>query len=80
VPQRQTSQEQPAQPPAVGANIQTVVAAGALGLFATVVLTALYGPAETSERAFRLLHWWKRNPEPAPDEPPAPARLSARRK
>ncbi|MFF4542255.1 hypothetical protein [Streptomyces aureus] len=50
-------------------GLQITLAAFTMSLVATVVGTALYGPEEQSERAFRLLHWWKRDPQPAPDAP-----------
>ncbi|WP_333745666.1 hypothetical protein [Streptomyces sp. IBSBF 2950] len=50
----------------VGGGLQTVVITFGMCLVSVVVGTALFGPAEKSERAFRLLHWWKRDPEPAP--------------
>ncbi|WP_267885791.1 MULTISPECIES: hypothetical protein [unclassified Streptomyces] len=37
-----------------------------MGVITMVVGTALYGTPEHSERMFRLLHWWKRDPQPAP--------------
>jgi hypothetical protein len=61
-----TTQTDATQPHTTGTCIQTVVAVWAMGIATMVVGTALYGPPENSDRAFQLLHWWKRNPEPSP--------------
>ncbi|GAA3077895.1 hypothetical protein [Streptomyces glomeratus] len=57
---------QSAEPHATGTGVQAIVVAFGMFIFTTVIATALYGPAENSERAFRLLNLWKRDPEPAP--------------
>ncbi|MFJ8551250.1 hypothetical protein [Streptomyces sp. NPDC093676] len=49
-----------------GAGLQTTLALFGMAIVGTVIGTALFGSPEKSERAFRLLHWWKRDPEPAP--------------
>ncbi|MFD8384253.1 hypothetical protein ACFV2X_38025 [Streptomyces sp. NPDC059679] len=64
MPQTETTQAEATQPHATGPGLQTVVAVFGMSIVAMVVGTALYGPPENSERAFRLLHWWKRDPEP----------------
>ncbi|MER6160358.1 hypothetical protein ABT147_33205 [Streptomyces sp. NPDC001868] len=66
-----------------------VAAYTAITLAAATVLTALYGPPEQSERAFRFMgvvrdkldlvkDWLKPCPEPATYEPSSPARSRAR--
>lgn len=66
MPQRRTTPAEPTESHATGSGIQTAVA-GWMMLMATMVVgTALYGTPEQSERAFRILHWWKRDPEPDP--------------
>lgn len=64
MPRDNTTPPDTAEPAAADPGLQKLVVVFALGTVATVVGTALYGPAEQSERAFRLLHWWKRDPEP----------------
>lgn len=64
------------EPPAGASGLHTAVAVFGMSMVGMVVATALYGPHENSERAFRLLHWWKRDEETAPDgkKPAARAR------
>lgn len=65
-------------PPGVAANLLvTVFAFGMVGT-AAVVGTALYGPEENSERAFRLLNWLRRTPETEAPEPAPSARSRTR--
>jgi hypothetical protein len=61
-------------------TLQTAVAIFTMGIVGMVVTTALYGPQENSDRAFRLIDRFKRNPEPAPDEDPTPIQRRTRRK
>ncbi|WP_128380427.1 hypothetical protein [Streptomyces cavernae] len=79
MPQAETTQTEAAQPHATGSGLQTVVAIFGMSMFAMVVGTALYGPPENSERAFRLLHWWKRDPEPIPEAPTPPGQRRSQR-
>lgn len=67
-----------AEPQAAPSGLQWTVAIFGMLVVGTVVSTALYGPAEKSERAFRLLHWWKRAPESAPEESTPPGRRRQR--
>lgn len=75
MPQYKTTETEIEQHTPQVPGLQMVVTIWGLSLITMVVGTALYGPAENSERAFRLLHWWKRDPEPRPDaqrrSPPA---------
>ncbi|NUS25006.1 MAG: hypothetical protein HOV92_12390 [Streptomyces sp.] len=64
MPQAKAAPAPVEEPPSTGAGLQTTLAVFGMTLIGTVVGTALFGPAEKSERAFRLLHWWKRDPEP----------------
>ncbi len=80
MPQTETTQAEAAQPHSTGSGLQTVMVAFGMSIVAMVVGTALYGPPENSERAFRLLHWWKRDPEPAPEAPTPSPRRSQRTK
>ncbi|MEV0781496.1 hypothetical protein AB0I52_00620 [Streptomyces sp. NPDC050423] len=53
-------------------TLAAVLASAELALLLTVLLTAVFAPATTSERAFRLLRWMTGRPEP--DQPTDPAR------
>lgn len=66
MPQHATTPTEPAEPHPTGADLQKIMVFYGMALFTMVVGTALYGPPEKSERAFRLLHWWKRDSEPTP--------------
>ncbi|MFI8792593.1 hypothetical protein [Streptomyces sp. NPDC055105] len=68
MPRAKTAPPDTTESHTVDPGLQKLVVSFALLTFSTVVATALYGPAENSERAFRLLHWWKREPAPEPDE------------
>ncbi|MEV5915815.1 hypothetical protein AB0M00_43900 [Streptomyces chartreusis] len=63
---RATTPPDTVEPHDTGAGLQRVVVYFGMGIATMVVGTALYGPDKNSERAFRILHWWKRDPEPAP--------------
>lgn len=60
--------------------LQWTLAGFAMALTTMVVTTALYGTKEQSERAFRLLPWLKRSPEPAAEEDTPPTRRRTPRK
>ncbi|MFF4527037.1 hypothetical protein [Streptomyces bluensis] len=64
MPRANTTPIQIHLPPGVATNL--VVAVVVFGMAATAVVlgTALYGPEEKSERAFRLMNWLKKTPEP----------------
>ena len=71
--QNQTPAPEPAPPALPGADSTTrrtladadaVVLAAQVAVAGVLVLTALYAPSENSERAFRLLDWMRRSPEP----------------
>ncbi|MEU0253128.1 hypothetical protein ABZ299_11580 [Streptomyces sp. NPDC006184] len=79
MPEHETTPDQSADPHANGANLQRIVVAYGMAIFTMVIGTALWAPAENSERAFRLLHWWKRAPEPAPEDPTPPDQRRAER-
>ncbi|MEU1592796.1 hypothetical protein ABZ468_08020 [Streptomyces sp. NPDC005708] len=55
MPQAKNTPPKPAEPPATGPGIQTIVVFG-MCIAATVVGVALFGPQEKSDRAFRLLN------------------------
>ncbi|MEW1565806.1 hypothetical protein AB0454_22805 [Streptomyces sp. NPDC093509] len=55
-------------------GLQITLAVFGMSLIGTVVGAALFGNEEQSERAFRLLHWWKRDPEPDQEKPAAGSR------
>ncbi|MFF3991488.1 hypothetical protein ACFY0B_43965 [Streptomyces sp. NPDC001797] len=81
MPQSKATPTESAEPDATNAGLQTVLVVFGMSIVTMVVATALYGPPENSERAFRLLHWWKRDSEPAPEEPaPSTPRRSQRTK
>jgi hypothetical protein len=44
--------------------IGAVLAAAGVTVAAIIVLTALFGPQQSSERAFRFLRWITNRPEP----------------
>ncbi len=68
MPRARTNTTDSAEPQAAPSGLQWAVATFGMLVVGTVVSTALYGPPENSDRAFRLLHWWKRNSEPTSDE------------
>ncbi|KPC73480.1 hypothetical protein ADL27_52160 [Streptomyces sp. NRRL F-6602] len=59
-----TESADPTEPQATGSGLQTGAAVFGMALVAMVVGTALYGPPDQSERAFRLLPWLRPRPEP----------------
>jgi hypothetical protein len=69
MPEYESTSDQSADPQAKGADLQRIVVVYGMAIFTMVIGTALWAPAENSERAFRLLHWWKRAPEPASEDP-----------
>jgi hypothetical protein len=79
MPQAKPTATESAEPHATGAGLQAVMVTFGMCIVTMVVGTALYGPKENSERAFRLLHWWKRHPEPAPEEPTLAAKRRTQR-
>lgn len=66
-----TEHDEPEPQPAVDPGLQKMVVLFGMAVFSAVVGTALYGTKEQSERAFRLLPWLRRKPEPEADERPA---------
>ncbi|MFD8799984.1 hypothetical protein [Streptomyces atroolivaceus] len=62
---------------AVDANKDAVLFTARLAAVGVLLLTALYAPGETSERAFRLLDLMKDSPEPPPPAPSASGRRRA---
>lgn len=71
MPHTEITEHDEPEPQPADLGLQKLVVSCGLALFSTVVLTALYGTKEQSERAFRLLPWMRRKPEPEPDEPRA---------
>lgn len=70
MPRAQNTPPEPTEPQPADPGLQKMVVMFGMALFSTVVCTALYGPDKNSERAFRLLPWLRRKPEPEPDERP----------
>jgi hypothetical protein len=67
-------------PPGAATNLAVAVVVFGMAGIAVVVGTALYGPEENSERAFRLLNWLKpeKTPDPEVPEPSPTARTRTR--
>lgn len=49
--------------------LAAALASAELALLLTILLTAVFAPTDTSERAFRLLRWMTGHPEPDPPRP-----------
>ncbi|MFD9249534.1 hypothetical protein [Streptomyces bottropensis] len=65
-------------PPGVLTNLLVTMVGFGMVTAAAVLGTALYGPKENSERAFRVMDWLKRSPEPEKPQPSPPARSRTR--
>lgn len=65
-------------PPGVLTNLLVSVASFGMVGIAVVLGTALYGPEENSERAFRVMDRLKRSPEPEKPQPSPQARSRTR--
>lgn len=78
MPRANTTPIQIHLPPGVATNL--VVAVVVFGMAATAVVlgTALYGPEENSERAFRVMNRLRRAPEPEKPQPSPQARSRTR--
>lgn len=70
MPQAKNTPTPTEAPPHSPNGLQTAVVVFLMGAAGTVLGTALFGSDVQSERAFRVMHWWKRPaPEPAPEGP-----------
>ncbi|MFG2359349.1 hypothetical protein [Streptomyces sp. NPDC048521] len=80
MPRAKTTPTNSAEPNAADNDLQKEVIRFGMVLITMVVVTALYAPREYSQRAFRMINIWKRDPEPAPEEDTPPAKRRAPRK
>ncbi|MGW6603134.1 hypothetical protein [Streptomyces sp. NPDC055036] len=78
MPRANTTPIQIHLPPGVATNL--VIAVVVFGMAATAVVlgTALFGPEENSERAFRVMNRLRRAPEPEEPQPSPQARSRTR--
>lgn len=75
MPQAKTDPTPTEEPSHRPNGLQVTIAVFVMSTVGTVLGTALFGSDVHSERAFRVMHWWKRpTPEPAPDGPSRGAR------
>ena len=78
MPSANTPPIQASLPPGVATTLVAVVVGFGVVAAGTVLGTALYGPEENSERAFRVMDWFKRSPEPENPQPSPAARSRTR--
>ncbi|WP_330294060.1 hypothetical protein [Streptomyces sp. NBC_00576] len=64
--------------PGVATNLVVAVVVFGMATTAVVLATALYGREENSERAFRVMNWLRRAPEPEKPQPSPQARSRTR--
>ncbi|AWT46824.1 MULTISPECIES: hypothetical protein [Streptomyces] len=80
MPRANTAPIQINLPPGIATNLVVAGVVFGMGITAVVLREALYGTPETSERAFRLMNWLKREPgtEHAQPSPTARSRTTVR--
>jgi hypothetical protein len=78
MPRANTTPIQIHLPPGVATNLVVAVVVFGMATTAVVLGTALYGPEENSERAFRVMNRLRRAPDPEKPQPSPQARSRTR--
>jgi hypothetical protein len=78
MPRANTTPIQIHLPPGVATNLVVAVVVFGMATAAVVLGTALFGPEENSERAFRVMNRLRRAPEPEKPQPSPQARSRTR--